>query len=103
LVVVVANSPQYGFGCTVAPDADLSDGLFDVVCVPRIAVLQFLRNVTRLFSKKPLLGAHFYRAKRIKLLSGGPQEWPLHLDGEPGGTTPATIAVKRRALRVLVP
>jgi YegS/Rv2252/BmrU family lipid kinase len=103
LVVVVANSPQYGFGCTVAPAADLGDGLFDVVCVPRIGLLDFLRNLTRLFTKKPLLGAHFYRAKRIKLLSGAAREWPIHLDGEPGGTTPATVTVKRRALRVLVP
>jgi diacylglycerol kinase (ATP) len=103
LVVVVANSPQYGFGCTVAPGADLSDGRFDVVCLPRIGALDFLRNLTRLFSQKPLLGADFYRAKRIKLLSGGPQDWPIHVDGEPGGTTPATITVKHRALRVLVP
>jgi diacylglycerol kinase (ATP) len=103
LVVVVANSPQYGFGCTVAPKAVLDDGRFDVVCVPRLGPLAFLRNLTRLFSQKPLLGARFYRAKRIKLRSGGPQEWPLHLDGEPGGTTPASISVRRRALRVLAP
>jgi diacylglycerol kinase (ATP) len=103
LVVAVANSPQYGFGCTIAPDAVLDDGEFDVVCLPVIGPFAFARNLARLFTRKPLIGASFYRAQRIKLESMGPRELPIHLDGEPGGTTPATITVKRRSLRVLIP
>jgi diacylglycerol kinase (ATP) len=103
MVVAVANSPQYGFGCTIAPEALLDDGKLDVVCVPVIGPIDFVRNLTRLFSKKPLLGAGFYRARHIKIYSAGPTELPIHLDGEPGGTTPATITVKPKALRLLVP
>jgi YegS/Rv2252/BmrU family lipid kinase len=103
MVLAVANSPQYGFGCTVAPEARLDDGHFDVVCLPPLDLLSFLRNCARLFSRKPLLKAQFFRAKRIEIRSGGTQEWPIHLDGEPGGTTPALVQVKARALRVLAP
>ena len=103
LVVAVANSPQYGFGCTIAPAALLNDGYFDVVCLPPIGPITFARNLPRLFTKQPLLGANFYRAKKVKLMSAGAEELPIHLDGEPGGTTPATITVRPKALRVLVP
>lgn len=103
LVVAIANSPQYGFGCTIAPMADMDDGRFDVVCLPAIGPLAFLRNAVRLFTREPLIGAAFYRAKKVTVHSTGGQEWPLHLDGEPGGTTPFTVTVRPRALRVLAP
>lgn len=101
--VAVANSPQYGFGCTIAPMAKMDDGKFDVVCLPAIGPWAFARNAVRLFTQRPLLGATFYRARTVTVRSAASQEWPLHLDGEPGGTTPFTVTVKPRALQVLVP
>jgi diacylglycerol kinase (ATP) len=103
LVVVVANSPQYGFGCTVAPMARLDDGKLNVVCVPPIGPITFARNLTRLFTRKPLLGASFYEVKKAVIRSAKGLPLAVHVDGEPGGVTPATINVRRRALKVLVP
>ena len=103
LVVAIANSPQYGFGCTIAPMAHMADGHFDVVCLPAIGPWAFLVNCVRLFSQKPLMGATFYRAKKVSVSSLAATEWPLHLDGEPGGTTPFHLTVRPKALQVLVP
>lgn len=103
MVVAVANSPQYGFGCTIAPMASLDDGLLDVVLVPLTGPITFARNAIRLFTRRPLLGASFYRTASLSIHSLEGRELAIHLDGEPGGTTPAVIKVQKRALNVLMP
>src|SRR6201996_6634670 len=40
--VVVANNSAYGGGMYVAPDADLTDGEFDVVTIEKVGKLRFL-------------------------------------------------------------
>jgi YegS/Rv2252/BmrU family lipid kinase len=103
MVVAVGNSPQYGFGCTIAPDAKLDDGLLDVVLVPLSWPWTFAINCVRLFTQQPLIGAQFYRAKSLSIHSLENQALAIHLDGEPGGVTPATLRVRPKALRVLIP
>lgn len=103
MVVAVGNSPQYGFGCTIAPDAKLDDGLLDVVLVPPMWPWTFAVNSVRLFTQQPLLGAQFFKAKRVKIHSLENQPLAIHLDGEPGGTTPASLRVRPKALNVIAP
>jgi diacylglycerol kinase (ATP) len=103
LLVAGAISPQYGFGCTIAPSARMDDGLLDVVCVPQVGPLDFVRNCVRLFTRKPLIGAQFHRSRSLRIESLEAHPLALHLDGEPGGVTPATVRVRRGALRVLAP
>jgi diacylglycerol kinase (ATP) len=43
MLVAVGNSPSYGGGMKVCPDADLHDGLLDVTVVGPISKLEFLR------------------------------------------------------------
>jgi diacylglycerol kinase (ATP) len=103
LLVAAANSPQYGFGCTIAPGARMDDGMLDVVCVPMCAPWTFLRNCVRLFKRKALVGASFHRSRQVRIESLEPDELAVHMDGEPGGTTPVTVSVKPGALLTLVP
>ncbi|HTB23272.1 MAG TPA: diacylglycerol kinase family protein [bacterium] len=103
LMVAVANSPQYGFGCTIAPAARMDDGYVDVVCVPAVAPWTFLRNCVRLFKRKALVGASFHRCRELRIESLEAQPLAVHMDGEPGGTTPVRMTVKAGALRTLVP
>ncbi len=103
MVLAVANSPQYGFGCTIAPMARMDDGALDVVLVPLTMPWTFALNAVRLFTKQPLLGAQFHRAKKVSIHSMDGSPLAIHLDGEPGGTTPAILKVRPKALRVLVP
>jgi YegS/Rv2252/BmrU family lipid kinase len=103
LLVAVANSPQYGFGCTIAPDARMDDGSVDVVCMPSCGPWTFLRNCARLFKRKALVGAQFHRCKRLRIEALEGRPLAVHMDGEPGGTTPVEITVKPGALRTLVP
>lgn len=102
-VVAVANSPQYGFGCTIAPDAVMDDGLLDVVCLRPVGPIAFVRNFVRLFTKKPLIGAQFHRCRSVLLESMEGHELAVHTDGEPGGMTPVSVDLFPGALQVLAP
>jgi diacylglycerol kinase (ATP) len=103
LMVAVANSPQYGFGATIAPTARADDGSLDVVCVPALSPWAFLRNFRRLFTRKALVGAQFHRCAGVRIESLEDHELAVHMDGEPGGTTPVEVLIQPGALTVLVP
>jgi YegS/Rv2252/BmrU family lipid kinase len=92
--ISIANSNQFGNNITIAPHANLSDGLLDVVIVQKMnkarlpfAVLKQLRGNNRLqqlvndISKKTVLNFQTENLliKNIKLA-------PLHVDGEPQKT-----------------
>src|SRR5207245_2287445 len=47
--VAVANSRAYGGGMFIAPDAELDDGLLDVVWTARVGKLRFLSNLPKVF------------------------------------------------------
>jgi YegS/Rv2252/BmrU family lipid kinase len=101
--VSVANSRAYGGGMFIAPDAELDDGRFDVICVGEVGKLRFVGNLPRVFK-----GTHVdkdevrvFRASRLELTASRP--FPVYADGEHLGELPATLRVLPRALSVLVP
>jgi YegS/Rv2252/BmrU family lipid kinase len=101
--VVVANSSAYGGGMYVAPDADLSDGEFDVVTIAKVGKFRFLSNLPKVFK-----GTHVHndevqvvRASRLSLSASRP--FAVYADGEHLTDLPADLRVIPHALRVLVP
>jgi YegS/Rv2252/BmrU family lipid kinase len=101
--VAVANSQAYGGGMYVAPQAELSDGLLDVVLVSESKKTTFLRDLPKVFK-----GAHT-SSPRVQMLSGrrielsADRQFTIYADGDPIGELPATVTVSPRSLRVLVP
>lgn len=101
--VAVANNCCYGGGMRIAPDAELDDGLFDVVTVGEVGKLRFAANLPKVFK-----GTHVdsdevgvFRARQLELSASRP--FPVYADGEHLTDLPATLRVLPRALRVLVP
>jgi diacylglycerol kinase (ATP) len=104
LLVAVANTSCYGGGMLMAPHADPTDGLLDVVVVdalPRLAALRLLPRVRR-GAHLDVPAVHVHRARRVTLeaLPGGREPHP-HADGEPLEHLPLTCEVVPGALRVL--
>jgi diacylglycerol kinase (ATP) len=101
--VIVANGRWHGGGMKLAPDADASDGLFDVVLIGDVTKLDFMTTSPKLYS-----GGHIGHP-RVDVLRGavltvdGASPLPLELDGEVAGTTPARFEVLPGALRLRVP
>jgi len=101
--VAACNSPSYGGGMRLAPDAQLDDGLLDVVLIAAHPKRSFLATLPKVFA-----GAHvdhpavrILRARELHVDADRP--FAVYADGDPIGSTPATIRVVPRAVRVLVP
>lgn len=113
LTVVVANTARYGGGMRVAPDADPSDGRFDVVvvghsgrhadrCTTRDRV-RLLRLFPRVFrgTHVELPEVRVERTAEIHLAADGPTV--VFADGDPVGTLPMTFSVDTDGLQLIVP
>jgi YegS/Rv2252/BmrU family lipid kinase len=101
--VSVANSRAFGGGMFIAPDAELDDGLFDVVSVGEVGRLRFVGNLPKVFK-----GTHVeedqvqvFRAAKLELSASKP--FPVYADGEHLTDLPASLRVLPSALSVIVP
>lgn len=99
--VAVGNSGRYGGGMKVCPDAQMDDGLLDVVTVSHASRSYFVRQLPKLFAGTHVDGAivQAQQGREVTLDSASTVE--LYADGEPAGTVPCSIRVVPAALRVL--
>ncbi len=102
MLVAVANTTSFGGGMKVCPDADVSDGLFDVLIVHELSIAAFLKVFPRVFS-----GTHVHhpavdirRARRVRLEAHGIQ---AQADGEPMAVLPLDVDLVPASLTVAVP
>jgi len=102
MLVAVANGPSYGGGMRVCPDAQMDDGLFDVLVLGAMSTATFVRVFPRVFS-----GGHtshpavrILRGRRVHLQAPGIVGYA---DGERFAPLPMGVEVVPGALRVLVP
>lgn len=103
--VVVANCQYYGGGMRIAPRADPSDGLFDVLLVGDLTLAECLRMAGPMrrgehLDALPLKG-WFGRGRRIRIEAAAPTL--VDLDGELPGILPATLEMLPGAMRLVVP
>jgi YegS/Rv2252/BmrU family lipid kinase len=104
--VAVANGRYFGGGMFIAPEAELDDGRFDVICLGDLGFTDFLFKARRIYA-----GTHLEmdkvshrRAAKIDAEAIDPQEAiELDLDGETPGILPATFTLLPRALSLVVP
>jgi YegS/Rv2252/BmrU family lipid kinase len=101
--VSVANNSTFGGGMRIAPEAELDDGLFDIVTIGEVSKLRFVGNLPKVFK-----GTHVeeddvrvFRAPRLELTASRP--FPVYADGEHLTDLPVSLRVLPRALGVLVP
>lgn len=101
--VVVANGGSYGGGMLIAPEAEIDDGLFDVVLTGEMSKLSFVANLPKVFK-----GTHVdrdevsvLRGARVEISSKRPFE--VYGDGEPLTELPAKLRILRGALRLIAP
>jgi YegS/Rv2252/BmrU family lipid kinase len=101
--VAACNSGVFGGGMALAPDASLEDGLLDVVVTSDSSKLAYLRGLPRVFRGTHLQdpAVELFRAAELRVDADRP--FRIYADGDPIGTTPATIRAVPQALKVLVP
>ena len=98
-----ANSKAYGGGMYIAPDADLQDGLLDLVTISQSSKLKFLRNLPKVFSGEHVNQetVEIRRAKSVSVSSD--QDFSVYADGEEVASLPATVKTLPAVLNILSP
>jgi YegS/Rv2252/BmrU family lipid kinase len=113
-LVAVCNGRYFGGGMMVGPNADVSDGRFDVIIIEAMSRLEFAMNFLKVYR-----GVHLshpkvseYRAAEVlvELLPppgssssgrGSSQRMFLEAEGELFGEAPVTIRILPSALRLI--
>ena len=102
MLVTVANTTSFGGGMRVSPDADVADGLLDVMIVHELSVPAFLRVFPKVYSGTHVThpAVELHRGRQIRLEAEG-----IHsqADGESFADLPIDTEVVPGALRVVVP
>lgn len=103
LLVAALNSPTYGAGLRLAPEATVDDGMLNVVVVEELSKFGVLRLLPRLMGSGELRTSHVkrWRVARVRLTTD--RSCLFHGDGEILGPTPVEIEVMPKAIRVLAP
>ena len=101
LFILIANTKYTGKGMMIAPNAQLDDGLLDLIIVKNnINKIQLIKLLSQLYT-----GEHIYSKyvdyRQIKNLNIIPSKNDyLNIDGEIYGTTPVTISILSKKLSI---
>ncbi len=98
----VANSFRMGYAMPMAPDAKLTDGVLDVVIVGDLKLTEIIPYFRAMKAQlhHTLPKVQVLKAKEVRIESR--HKMNVHCDDAVIGTTPVTISVAPRALKVLV-
>jgi diacylglycerol kinase (ATP) len=103
LMVAVSNGPYTGAGMTVAPDARLDDGRFDVRVFRHLSKARLLRHLLSIAFGRYRYAPEVetYRSRFVRIEGASPL--PARADSHDLGTTPIEFETRPAALRVVVP
>jgi YegS/Rv2252/BmrU family lipid kinase len=101
-VVAVGNGKYFGGGMKVTPNADVSDGLFDVTVWSGFGISDFILKQGGIYSGKHLAyrGTQARQCRSVKCLSDS--EVLIDCDGEQPGKLPCSITLLPAAIRLKV-
>jgi YegS/Rv2252/BmrU family lipid kinase len=101
---VVANASRYGYSFTVAPMAQLTDGVLDIILIKEASVPRYFLSAYRFFNKTLHLSrlTEAHQGKKIKITSPNPVFY--HLDGEGyEAINEFTVEVVPQSLKLIIP
>jgi YegS/Rv2252/BmrU family lipid kinase len=98
--LVVGNGRYFGGGMCILPEAELDDGIFDVLIMGDLNRFELFTNIARVYRGSHLSHPKIrhMRARQIRVEGRAPLL--LDVDGEQPGLAPATFTILPSALRV---
>ena len=102
VLCAVANAYRMSYAVAVAPEAKLTDAVLDVVIVGNLSVRELLPYflAMRAQTHLNLPKVQTLQASEVRIETRRPQN--VHCDDQVIGTTPVTLTLQPRALKVLV-
>ena len=101
--VAVANGKYFGGGMMVAPEADPSDGLFDIVIMGDLSLMEILSLAKDIYKGTHLQKEKITFLKGKKVEAYSEEEALFDIDGEAPGKVPAEIEIIPDSLQIVVP
>ncbi|MFN0031858.1 MAG: diacylglycerol/lipid kinase family protein [Flavobacteriales bacterium] len=100
MMVCIANGKFLGSGVSLAPDAEVNDGLLHITIIGNVSVMDYLRYLPALRSGKKIdhKEVHYFSAPELWIASAN----ELETDGEMAVSTPAHISLHPAAISVLL-
>ncbi len=101
LLAAFANTPFYGGGMKVAPEARMDDGLLDVCAVGDIDPFKVFCLFPTVYAGRHLKikQVEYFKAPRVRVETGHPLD--VYADGEFVCRTPIEVSVEKAALKVI--
>ncbi len=102
LLFLISNSSSIGGFKKLAPQADVLDGLLDIVIVKKSGVQDLANIFINIFSGDHVNHPNviYFKSKNVKLETN--QKVSIDIDGEYGGELPATFEIVPKAFRIIV-
>ncbi|WP_354702208.1 diacylglycerol kinase family protein [Paraconexibacter sp. AEG42_29] len=101
--VAAANSKAYGGGMLLAPAADLTDGLLDIVTNDECSRLRFLTILPKVFKGTHVDAPMVQVQQGREITISADRPFTVYADGDPIGELPVTIRCRPGAVTVLLP
>ena len=103
VVAAFANTPSFGGGMKVAPQAKIDDGLLDICIVGAVSPLRLLRLFPSVYSGHHLSipEVEYFQTSRVRVETEHPLD--VYADGEYVCRTPVEVGVHRAALKIVAP
>jgi Sphingosine kinase and enzymes related to eukaryotic diacylglycerol kinase len=101
LLAAFANTPVYGGGMKVAPQAKMDDGLLDVCILRGVKPFKLLSMFPTVYAGRHLTirEVEYFQAVRTRIETEHPVD--VYADGEYVGRTPVEISIQPGALRIV--
>ena len=103
LLAAFANTPTYGGGMKIAPQAKMDDGLLDICIVGGVDPFKRFCMFPTIYSGRHLKvkEVEYFQAGRVRVETEHPLD--MYADGEFVCRTPVEVGVERAALKVVCP
>jgi YegS/Rv2252/BmrU family lipid kinase len=99
LLVAVANGKFFGGGMMIAPDAQIDDGLLDIMVIAKMSRLTLLRKINSIYSgnhlDEPEVRAHRGKSVHISAVN---DEVLIEMDGEQPGKLAADYRIAKKTI-----
>jgi len=102
ILILVSNIQMYAF-FRVARQAQLDDGLLDVFVFKGLGLSYTIRHAAKILSGRHLQDPRVVQRQARQITVWTEEPMAVQVDGDPVGTTPVSLRVVPRAIRILVP